>query len=588
MKKFLVRVAGFFYDPVSDCPLLFCIVVFCCCVASLLTLLTGGLHNWPFLLYAFLQGTAWGWIVCAISRRRKVLRMVFATLFLLCGLIEMVHFFILHRCVLMGSVHLLLNTDAIEAKGFIVQFMSLKKWLALLIGLVCLGFFVWQIGKSQWRLPKWPVAMAVFPFFVCAGLWCIGQMLSILGNSSFSQLSVWETRGSSNPSFCFGDREDFTDPITKAVCYYQIIHIESHNTGMWSDLQKKVFRDPAAAHDTTAADDSLQVVVIIGESFIRSHSSLYGYPLDVNPGLERELREGALSVFTDATSPASLTSVSIPNILNMNSVSRGEKWWEYPSFSVLFARAGWDVDMFTNQYPENTNADIGPVFFDKFLKESVYKRHNVDRERYDGEFLSAMADTFNLATPSSRHSLTIWHLRGQHFPASMQFPPSARQPFKGSDIKADKPWLNPERRQTVADYANATLYNDSVVTRIFDLYRNRPAIVFYFSDHGEEMWDVAPAGHRTLLQHDDVEWMRRLHDVPFFVWMSEPLRRKRPELKEQLDRVAKRPVSLDLIGHTLLNVAGISSPYYRPQLDVLSPGYVAVPRVTEQGFHYDR
>ena len=43
--------------------------------------------------------------------------------------------------------------------------------------------------------------------------------------------------------------------------------------------------------------DSVDVVFVIGESFIKWHSSLYGYRLPTSPVLDEELRRGRLAVF---------------------------------------------------------------------------------------------------------------------------------------------------------------------------------------------------------------------------------------------------------------------------------------------------
>ena len=41
----------------------------------------------------------------------------------------------------------------------------------------------------------------------------------------------------------------------------------------------------------------------------------------------------------------------------------------------------------------------------------------------------------------------------------------------------------------MAHYDNATRWNDEVVDRILSNFANEDAVVVYFSDHGEEVYD---------------------------------------------------------------------------------------------------
>ena len=580
VKRLLLR----FYAPVAGAPLLFALVMLCCAAAPAVSVLCGG-RQLHFLLYALLQGAAWGWLACALAGRRGGLRAAVGGVFMLAAMTEVAHFALLRHCIDADSVRLVLNTDAGEARGFFRQFFGPLQWLALAAGIALIAAAVWALWRSRLRLPgRSAVVAALLLVAVCTGFAGVARMLTVFGARSYEQIVVWQSQGSDNPELCHGRRVAYTDPIVKAVCIARTLTLEQRNFRRWSHLQEQLYarRDLVAPHQSVP--DSLRLVVVIGESFIRSHSSLYGYGLPVNPRLEQEARDSALTVFTDAVAPANFTVLSLSNVLCLNSVSHGENWWESPYFPLLFRRAGWDVELFTNQYSPDADADLGSMLFDPLMTDSVYSRYNSRTWRYDADFLAAMADS---ATPRSAHpTLTLWHLRGQHFPPSDRLPASSRHPFTAADIPADRPWLTEERRAVVADYANATLYNDSIVGSIIDMYRDSPAILFYFSDHGEEMWDSAPFGNRNRQQPDDADWMRRQHDVPLFVWMSPSLRRLRPELASALREAAGRPVALDRIGHTLLGVAGIGSPFRRPELDVLSPGYRPMPRVTAQGYRY--
>ena len=170
---------------------------------------------------------------------------------------------------------------------------------------------------------------------------------------------------------------------------------------------------------------------------------------------------------------------------------------------------------------------------------------------------------------------------GQHFPASARFPGAGK--FTADDIVSDKPWMNPERRQEVADYDNATLYNDSVVGAIIDRWRDSPSVAIYLSDHGEDIWDLAPMEARNKQMPDDPEWIDRQYHIPFFVWMSDSFRELYPEISERIAGAKNRSGSLDNLGQMIVGICGISTPYYKPERDMTSPRFVPVKRVSVDG-----
>ena len=77
---------------------------------------------------------------------------------------------------------------------------------------------------------------------------------------------------------------------------------------------------------------SPNVVVVIGESFIRRHSSLYGYGLQTNPLLAREPN---LTVFSDVVSPVNATTMSFQYFMSMAQTDDTLKWADTPFFPAF-------------------------------------------------------------------------------------------------------------------------------------------------------------------------------------------------------------------------------------------------------------
>lgn len=74
-------------------------------------------------------------------------------------------------------------------------------------------------------------------------------------------------------------------------------------------------------------NDSLNIVFVIGESFIKSHAQIYGYPLPTTPYLQKEYDSGNLYVFQDLISLFSKTTPSLQNAFCLNVLNGGGAKW---------------------------------------------------------------------------------------------------------------------------------------------------------------------------------------------------------------------------------------------------------------------
>ncbi len=89
----------------------------------------------------------------------------------------------------------------------------------------------------------------------------------------------------------------------------------------------------------------------------------------------------------------------------------------------------------------------------------------------------------------------FYHLMGQHEAFQSRYP-KAFERFKAKDYLT----FPEHQREVLAAYDNATLYNDYVVSSIIDLYKDKDAVVFYFSDHALDVFDTDPDffGHAKM------------------------------------------------------------------------------------------
>ena len=123
-------------------------------------------------------------------------------------------------------------------------------------------------------------------------------------------------------------------------------------------LAINVTKDAVKAMPETERNDSLNVIFILGESYIKWHSSLYGYPLNTTPYLLKEQESGHLFAFTNVITSFNTTSKSVRNIFSCNSLSLGEPWNTKPLFPAIMKKAGFDVYLWDNQYDKKSNASV--------------------------------------------------------------------------------------------------------------------------------------------------------------------------------------------------------------------------------------
>lgn len=333
------------------------------------------------------------------------------------------------------------------------------------------------------------------------------------------------------------------------------------------------------------------IVLIIGESYSRHHSAMYGYPMPTTPRQQRLERQGRLVKFTDVVSPHNLTSFVFKSVFSTRVEGQKGEWCDYPLFTEVFRKAGYHVTFLTNQFlPKAHEAvyDFSGGFFlnNPTLSEAQFDTRNDRLHTYDEGLLD---DYDRLKGQGGDHNLVIFHLIGQHV-SYRQRSPKDRKLFKGDDYKELKPNLNARERRILSDYDNAVLYNDSVVDRIVDRFRNDDAVVIYMPDHGEECYEGDM--HFFCRMHSAEIDARLAHaefDIPFWIWCSSRYARRRPEVLRAMRAARDRRFMTDALPHLLMGLAGISAPCYEPRYDLLSPDYDETrPRLLKGVTDYDR
>ena len=340
------------------------------------------------------------------------------------------------------------------------------------------------------------------------------------------------------------------------------------------------------------------IILIIGESYNRHHAQLYGYEKPTTPRQLKRAQQGELIAYQDVVAPWNLTSFVFKYLFSLYTVGDQGEWCDYPLFPEVFRQAGYHVTFLTNQFlPQAKEAvyDFSGGFFlnNPTLSNAMFDARNEKLSYYDEGLLKDWDDIRGRTKEeggrmsSKQGELTIVHLKGQHLDYRTRSP-KTRWFFKRDDY--DRPDLRPEEIQRLAYYDNAVLYNDSIVDQVIRRVENEQAVVIYVPDHGEECY--GPGVHFCGRMHSTEITGRLAHeefDIPFWIWCSHAFMVEQPELFDAIVRAKNRRYMTDAIPFLLMHLAGIHSPDYREELDILSPQYNEMrPRILKNTTDYDK
>lgn len=373
------------------------------------------------------------------------------------------------------------------------------------------------------------------------------------------------------------------DPFTKTAYTYQLLAETSNSMKEEAQVTKNMTETPSSVF----SDDSLNVVLVIGESYIKEHAQIYGYDIPTTPNMVKERDRGNLVAFTDVCTPYAHTTEAVRNMLCTNDIAQGEKWNKTPFVPAIFKRAGYKVFMWDNQLTFDKDVydfTLGSFLYNDEIKKLSYDQHNDKPYQYDGELITSFK---NAKKVPAKKNFVIFHLMGQHLDATERYPNTKENnKFTADDIPVRKPWFNKYRRRIVANYDNATLYNDRVMMGIFNLFRNTNTVVIYVPDHGEEVYDWRKIAGR-IAEGMCADLLKYQYEVPFIVWFSDKYKALHPDVVASLKSGAGHAFETDNTCQVLFHVAGLKTRYYKADRDPASPKYVKPKRIVCDDIDYD-
>ena len=322
--------------------------------------------------------------------------------------------------------------------------------------------------------------------------------------------------------------------------------------------------------DVSSDYTSENIILILGESFNKHHSSLYGYTLPTNSALEKELNN--LYVMTNVVSPHNATSKCLRKLFSFSNQDNDLYWANTPLFPALYKSAGYDVTFLSNQECGKGSNSIWSSINNCLVNEStvpyLYDYVNSSIYEYD---MSLVEEYENLPLKKGEPNFVIFHLIGQHVDYNTKYP-EKEAAFTLSDYD-DRVGLTETQKETIMHYDNATHYNDKVVASIIDKFRDKEAIIIYLSDHSDEVYDYRNHFGRSHEPEISQGRARHQYEIPFMIWVSDIYKETYPDIVEKIQGAVVRPFMTDDLPHLMLDLAGINCEWFDPSRSLINDLY---------------
>lgn len=304
----------------------------------------------------------------------------------------------------------------------------------------------------------------------------------------------------------------------------------------------------------TMMDKPKNVVMIIGESFSKRHSSLYGYDKNTNPYLQKLVQDSLLYVFTNITSPATKTVPVFKSIMSTYKPEYGEnvKWYECLTVQEVLRNSGYKTYWISNQ------SQAG--FYDNIITKyaSLCDITSFSGNRFTGfrktdldEIVLDSIRKYDSENDCNELNFTFIHLMGSHHDFKKRYPSNFNK-FTVDDYndKLDN------QKQVLLEYDNSVLYNDSIINEIIKIYDDDESIIIYFSDHSIDLYDSRDdyIGHAIPNNEKSI---KAGTDIPFMIYMSPEYQENYPRSKQRIINCIKRKYSTDDIIYTIMDIIGV-------------------------------
>lgn len=307
-------------------------------------------------------------------------------------------------------------------------------------------------------------------------------------------------------------------------------------------------------------------LLVIGETARGANWQLGGYGRPNNPRLSSE--EGVV-FFPKSISESNTTHKSVPMLMSFACAENFDSIAYYRSVISAFKEAGFHTAFISNQQPNRSFTEHFGKEADKtlYISSTEGEQHSFDQDVF------VPVDSL-LADSSYAKQLIVIHTYGSHFKYRDRYPRSFARFTPDQTIDASPS----NREELINAYDNTILYTDYILASLIDRLKaagTRSALL-YASDHGEDIFDDS---RNRFLHASPQPTYWQIHQATL-VWLSPALASADPVMAGSLKKNALKRISPQKsLFPTIMQLAGISSPYVTDSLSLVSPHYNPAPAV---------
>ncbi|MFJ7281650.1 phosphoethanolamine transferase CptA [Pseudomonas sp. NPDC099000] len=497
-------------------------------ITQLLIQLTGT-SGFTGFRQAFVMSAIWLAPMLLFPRQTRVMAAMIGVVLWACSMASLGYFFIYQQEFSQSVIFIMFESNISEAGEYMTQYFAW--WMvAAFLAHTLFAYFLWTRLRPVY-MPRGRALVAATAILVAV----VGYPLIKQTARTGSLAGGFEK---------FETRIEPAVPWQMAVAYHRYLDTLA---GMQDMLDSASKIPPLKNLKDTMANQPATLVLVIGESTNRQRMSLYGYPRETTPELDK--LKDQMAVFDNVITPRPYTIEALQQVLTFADEENPDLYLSTPSLVSMMKQAGYKTFWITNQQTM-TKRNTMLTTFSEQADEQVYLNNNRNQNaaQYDGDVIAPFNKALADAAP---RKLIVVHLLGTHMSYQYRYPPTFN---KFTDRKGVPDGVRDDQVPTYNSYDNAVLYNDFVVSSLIkDYAKSDPnGFLMYLSDHGEDVFDSP--GHSTL-GRNEAKPTAPMYTIPFMAWAS-------PKWRETHDWSFAgdlgRPYSSSHLIHTWADLAGLS------------------------------
>lgn len=447
-------------------------------------------------------------------------------------------------------LYIFFETNQNEAKEFIQSFLNINF-------LVILYYFIFGLSLIK-IIKKLNLLKVIFSFITISFIFIF--TLDINGNNT----------------------------LRKKHIFKNIYYSYSRYTKEMKDLNYFLNNFESLTKDlkvTSMDNNSATYIFIIGESFTKHHSSLYGYPRETNPYMNSLKKKGELVIFNDVVSPHHFTRETLKKLVTTYAHDSQNNFENSINIIDIMKKAGFKTYWISNQ--ENftfrgagLSAIASRADSTTFTEEYFIQDRN--EKIYDGYVLPLLKQAIDDTSASKK--FIIIHLFGSHVSYQARYPREFLT-FSLNEIPSFFNSFQKKNKEIVNHYDNSLVYNDYIIKSIIEnsKIKNTNSFILYLSDHGQTLFEdingiASPIPSKTL----------RSVEIPLIFWASNEYKKLHPKIIENINISLDNPYSSEDIIYTLIELSNLEYSKHIPEKSIINPLFLPKKRtISSEGEIYE-